>query len=164
MLPQKVSLCTIFTLYIFTFHILSQKIVFFRLSQHFQLYSLIMFPPTVTQLYLLTMFFFPTATQLYLLIMYFSTTANKQTNIWARGRLELRKPQNLTNTRQYGKTLRVKFTLTKLQEDLLEQKARDKLLMLTKILTKAAEIKYFKFQMKSARQISTPRLRKSRLN
>ena len=31
-------------------------------------------------------------------------------------------PQNLTNTRQYGKTLRVEFTLTKLQEDHSEQK------------------------------------------
>ena len=43
----------------------------------------------------------------------------------------MRKPQNLTNTRQYGKTFRVEFTLTKLQEDLPEQKARDKLLVLT---------------------------------
>ena len=31
-------------------------------------------------------------------------------------------PQNLTNTRQYGKTLRVEFTLTKLQEDHSEKK------------------------------------------
>ena len=37
------------------------------------------------------------------------------------GRLELRTPQNLTNTRQYGKTLRVEFTITKLQEDHSEQ-------------------------------------------
>ena len=32
-------------------------------------------------------------------------------------------PQNLTNTRQYGKTLRVEFTLTKLLEDHLEQES-----------------------------------------
>ena len=38
------------------------------------------------------------------------------------GRLKLRKPQNLTGTRQYGKTHRVEFTLTKLQEDFQEQK------------------------------------------
>ena len=38
------------------------------------------------------------------------------------GRLELRKPQNLTGTRQYGKTHRVEFTLTKLEEDFQEQK------------------------------------------
>ena len=38
------------------------------------------------------------------------------------GQLKLRKPQNLTVTRQYSKTLRVEFTLTKLQEDFPEQK------------------------------------------
>ena len=61
----------------------------------------------------------------------------------------MRRPQNLTNTRQYGKTLRVEFTLTKLQEDLPEQKARDKLLMLTKILTKAMETKYLQISDKT---------------
>ena len=55
----------------------------------------------------------------------------------------MRKPQNLTITRQYGKTLRVEFTLTKLQEDFPEQKASDKLLGLTKLLTKATKTKYF---------------------
>ena len=51
----------------------------------------------------------------------FSPTANKQTDIQVQGQLELRTPQNLTNIRQYGKTLRVEFTLTKLQEDHSEQ-------------------------------------------
>ena len=53
----------------------------------------------------------------------FPPTAYRQTDILTRGRLKLRKPQNLTITRQYGKTLRVEFTLTKLQEDFPEQKA-----------------------------------------
>ena len=78
----------------------------------------------------------------------------------------MRKLQNLTNTRQYGKTLRVEFTLTKLQEDLLKYKAGDKLLVLTIFFffNKAMKTKHFKFQTKSARQINTPRLCKSRLN
>ena len=76
----------------------------------------------------------------------------------------MRKPQNLTITRQYGKTLRVEFTLTKLQEDFPEQKASDKLLGLTKFLNKSNGNKVFEFQTKSARQINTPRLCKSRLN
>ena len=49
-----------------------------------------------------------------------------------------------------GRGVKVEFTLTKLQEDLLEQKARDKLLVLTKILTKATETKYLQFQTSPA--------------
>ena len=79
-------------------------------------------------------------------------------------RLELRKSQNLTNTRQYGKTFRVEFTLTKLQEDLPEQESSRQITRAHKILTKATETKYLQFQTKSARQINTPRLCKSRLN
>ena len=95
----------------------------------------------------------------------FLPTANKQTDIKAQGRLELRKPQNLTNTRQYGKTFRVEFTLTKLQEDLPEQKLETNYSCSQNFfLTKAAETKYFKFQAKPARQIDTPRLCKSRPN
>ena len=64
------------------------------------------------------------------------------------GRLELIKPQNLTNTRQYGKTLRVEFTLTKLQEDLPEQESSRQITRAHKILTKATRTKHFQFQTK----------------
>ena len=82
----------------------------------------------------------------------------------------MRKPQNLTNIRQYGKTFRVKFTLTKLQEDLPEQKekkkgVRDKLLMLTYFFSnKSNGNKIHSVPDKSARQIKMQRLCKSRLN
>ena len=52
------------------------------------------------------------------------------------GRLELRTPQNLTNTRQYGKTLRVEFTLTKLQEDHSEQESSRQITLAHKIIKK----------------------------
>ena len=58
------------TFYLRKFHIsffYLRKVVFFRLSQHFQLYLLIMFPHTGTQLYLLTMSFFPQPTNKQLL-------------------------------------------------------------------------------------------------
>ena len=65
----------------------------------------------------------------------FRPTANKQTDIWVQGRLELRMPQkNLTNTRQYGKALRVEFTLTKLQEDLSEQESSRQITLACKII------------------------------
>ena len=60
----------------------------------------------------------------------------------------MRKPQNLINTRQYGKTLRVEFTLTKLQEDLPEQESSRQITHAHKILTKATETKHFQFQTK----------------
>ena len=104
---SEILTCSVVSLEKFKLHILSQKVVSFILLQHFKLYLLIMFPHTGTQLYLLTMSFNPQPT-------------NKQT---LRCRAELRKPQNLTNTRQYGKTFRVEFTLTKLQEDLPEQES-----------------------------------------
>ena len=80
-----------FILESFTFHIYLRKVTFSRLSQHFQFYLLTMFPHTGTQLYLLTMSFFPQPT-------------NKQT-------FRRKADSNLTNIRQYGKTLRVEFTL-----------------------------------------------------
>ena len=43
-------------------------------------------------------------------------------------------PQNLTNTRQYGKTLRVKFTLTKLQEDHSEKGSSRQITLAHKIV------------------------------
>ena len=75
-------------------------------------------------------------------------------------------PQNLTNTRQYSKTLRVEFTLTKLQEDHSEQESSRQITLahkIIKITRKAAKTKDLKFQTKLARQINTPRLCKSRL-
>ena len=48
----------------------------------------------------------------------------------------MRKPQNLSKTRQYGKTLGVEFTLTKLQEDLPEQESSRQITRAHKILTK----------------------------
>ena len=74
----------------------------------------------------------------------FLPTANKQTDIWVQGRLELRMLQNLTNTRQYGKTLRVEFTLTKLQEDHSEQGSLGQITLARKIIKitrKAAKTK-----------------------
>ena len=70
------------------------------------------------------------------------------------------------NTRQYGKALRIKFTLTKLQEDISEQESSRQITLARKIikLTKATETEDLQFQTKVARQINTPRLRKSRLN
>ena len=59
------------------------------------------------------------------------------------GRLELQTPQNLTNTRQYGKTPRVEFTLTKIQEDHSEQES-------SRQITLAREI--IKQQEKQAKQ------------
>ena len=53
------------------------------------------------------------------------------------GRLELRMPQNLTNTRQYSKTLRVEFTLTKLQEDNSEQESLRQITLARKIIKTA---------------------------
>ena len=53
-------------------------------------------------------------------------------------------PQNLTNTRQYGKTLRVEFTLTKLQEDYSEQERSRQITLAHKIIKitgKAAKTK-----------------------
>ena len=50
------------------------------------------------------------------------------------GRLKLRTPQNLTKTRQYGKTLRVEFTLTKLQEDHLVQESLRQITLAHKII------------------------------
>ena len=50
------------------------------------------------------------------------------------GRLELRMPQNLINTRQYGKTLRVEFTLIKLQEDHLERESSRQITLAHKII------------------------------
>ena len=43
-------------------------------------------------------------------------------------------PQNLTNMRQYGKTLRVEFTLTKLQEDHSEQESSRQITLARKII------------------------------
>ena len=79
-----------------------------------------MIPHTGTQLYLLTMSFFLQPT-------------NKQT-FRHKADSKLRTPQNLTNTRQYGKTLRLEFTLTKSQEGIQNKRARDKLLLLAKII------------------------------
>ena len=62
--------------------------------------------------------------------------ANKQTDILVQGRLKLKKPQNSANTRQYGKILRVEFTLTKLQEDLPEKESSRQITRAHKILTK----------------------------
>ena len=96
----------------------------------------------------------------------FLPTANKQTDIWVQGQLKLRTLQNLTNTRQYGKTLRVEFTLTKLQEDHSEQESSRQITLARKIIKitrKAAKTKDLKFQTKLARQINTPRLCKSHL-
>ena len=45
-------------------------------------------------------------------------------------------PRNLTNARQYGKTLRVEFTLTKLQEDHSEQGSLRKITLAHKIIKK----------------------------
>ena len=53
-------------------------------------------------------------------------------------------PQNLTNTRQYGKTLRVEFTLTKLLEDHSEQESLRHITPASKIIKirrKAAKTK-----------------------
>ena len=79
------------------------------------------------------------------------------------GQLELRKPQNLTVTRQYGKTLRVEFTLTKLQEDVQEQKLETNSSG-SQNFNKTNGNKIFELQTHSARQINMPRLCKSRLN
>ena len=65
------------------------------------------------------------------------------------GRLELRMPQKLTNTRQYDKTLRVEFTLTKLQEDHSEQESSRQITLARKIIKttrKAAKTKDFNFR------------------
>ena len=82
-----------------------------------------MFPHTGMQLYLLTMSFFPQPT-------------NKQT-FRCKADLKLRMPQNLTNTRQYSKTLRVEFTLTKLQEDNSEQESLRQITLARKIIKTA---------------------------
>ena len=53
-------------------------------------------------------------------------------------------PQNLTNTRQYGRTLRVEFTLSKLQEDHSEQESLRQITLARKIIKttrKAAKTK-----------------------
>ena len=79
----------------------------------------------------------------------------------------MRKPQNLTNTRQYGKTFRVKFTLTKLQEDLPEQKKKFETNYSCAqkfFLNKSNRNKIHSVSDKSARQINMPRLCKSHLN
>ena len=55
------------------------------------------------------------------------------------GRLELRTPQNLTNTRQYDKTLRVEFTFTKLQEDISEQESLRQITLAHKIIKNKQE-------------------------
>ena len=56
----------------------------------------------------------------------------------------MRTPQNLTKTRQYGKALRVEFTLTKLQEDISEQESLRQITLahkIIKITRKAAKTK-----------------------
>ena len=50
---------------------------------------------------------------------------------------------------QYGKTSRVEFTLTKLQEDLPEQISSRQITRARKILTKATETKYLQLQTKN---------------
>ena len=59
------------------------------------------------------------------------------------GRPELRKPQNLTGTRQYGKTHRIEFSLTELQEDFQEQKLETNYSGSQNFKTKAMETKHF---------------------
>ena len=48
-------------------------------------------------------------------------------------------PQNLTNTRQYDRTLRVEFTLTKLQEDVSEQESLRQITLAHKIIKNKQE-------------------------
>ena len=94
-------------------------------SSVFQLYSLIMFPHTGTQLYLLTMSFVPQPTNK-------QTFRCKADSNWGRRK-------NLTNNRQYDKTLRVEFTLTKLQEDISEQESLRQITLAHKIIKKISK-------------------------
>ena len=149
MLSQKVSHFSHYIVESSTFNILSQKVVFFRLSQHFS----IVFVNHV---------FTHTGTQLYLLTMSFSHSLQTNRHLGAR-QTQIEEATKF-NTRQYSKTLRVEFTLTKLQEDLLEQESSRQITRAHKILTKQRKRNTLNFRQSQPGRSTCQGSTKSHLN